>query len=407
MRHDLLLTGGHVIDPASGVDGRRDVAFASGRVAAVDTAIAPASAREVVDVSGAYVAPGLVDLHAHAFIAGHDLGIETDPVCASTGVTTLCDAGSTGAANFAGLREYVMARSETRVLGFLHIAAIGLSHLGIGEHCYLDYSDPDLAAAVAREHRDVVVGVKVRIQKEVVAQHGLEPLRRGLRAAEAASVPVIVHVNNPPVEYGEVLALLRPGDIVSHFLHGRGSGILDGQGQVKEAVQAARRRGIVFDVAHGRNHVNFPVARRAFEQGFYPDTISSDLTRPGRASVVRDLPTTLSKFLSLGMPLPRSCARRRRRRPARSAGAETSDRSPRAPPATPPCSRSTRDGFPTRTPTATPSRARNAGRLGSRCGPGVFSGDAGPPVDRPDGARSVRSSQPRATQSKRSPSTIR
>jgi dihydroorotase len=192
MRHDLLLTGGHVIDPASGVDGRKDVAFASGRVAAVDTAIPRETAGEVVDVSGSYVAPGLVDLHAHAFIAGHDLGIETDPVCAATGVTTLCDAGSTGAANFPGLREYVMARADTRVLGFVHIAALGLSHLAIGEHCYLDYSDPDLAAGVAREHRDVVLGVKVRIQTEVVAQHGLEPLRRGLRAAESAGVPVIV-----------------------------------------------------------------------------------------------------------------------------------------------------------------------------------------------------------------------
>lgn len=323
MRHDLLLTGGHVIDPASGVDGRRDVAFASGRVAAVDTAIPRETAREVVDVSGAYVAPGLVDLHAHAFIAGHDLGIETDPVCASTGVTTLCDAGSTGAANFAGLREYVMARAETRVLGFLHIAAIGLSHLGIGEHCYLDYSDPDLAAGVAREHRDVVLGVKVRIQTEVVAQHGLEPLRRGLRAAEAAGVPVIVHVNNPPVEYAEVLALLRPGDIVSHFLHGRGSGILDGQGRVKDAVRAARRRGIVFDVAHGRNHVNFPVARRAFEQDFYPDTISSDLTRPGRAGRPRPPDDALE------VPEPRHAARRRR--PCGDGGAGPGDRPERGP----------------------------------------------------------------------------
>lgn len=303
MRFDLLLTGGHVIDPAAGVDGCRDVAFASGRVAAVDEAIPHASAREVVDVSGAFVAPGLVDLHAHAFIGGHDLGLETDAVCASTGVTTLCDAGSTGAANFAGLRELVMARAETRVLAFVHAAAIGLTHLAIGEHCYLEYTDPDLAAGVARDHRDVVLGIKVRIQREVVAHHGLEPLRRGLRAAEAAGVPVIVHVNNPPVEYGEVLALLRPGDIVSHFLHGRGSGILDAGGRVKAAVVAARRRGVVFDVAHGRNHVNFPVARRALEQGFPPDTISSDLTRPGRAGVVRDLPTTLSKFLSLGMPL--------------------------------------------------------------------------------------------------------
>jgi dihydroorotase len=110
-------------------------------------------------------------------------------------------------------------------------------------------------------------------------------------------------VNNPPVEYAEVLALLRPGDIVSHFFHGRGSGILDAGGRIKAAVHDARRRGVLFDVAHGRNHVNFPVVRQALEQGFYPDTISSDLTRPGRAGVVKDLPTTLSKFLSLGMPL--------------------------------------------------------------------------------------------------------
>jgi dihydroorotase len=304
MRYDLVLKGGHLLDPAAGIDGPRDVAFEAGRVAAVDHAIPPEAARRVVDLGGAYLAPGLIDLHAHAFIAGHDLGIDTDRVCAATGVTTLCDAGSTGAANFAGLREYVMARAETRVLAFLHLAAIGISHLAIGEHCYLEYSDPELAAAVAREHRDVVVGIKVREQVEVVAAHGLEPLRRGRRAAEAVGVPVIVHVNNPPVEYGEVLALLRPGDIVSHFLHGRGSGILDGAGRLKPAVREARRRGIVFDVAHGRNHVSFPVARQALDQGFPPDTISSDLTRPGRAGVVKDLPTTLSKFLCLGLPLP-------------------------------------------------------------------------------------------------------
>ncbi len=304
MRYDLLLRGAHLIDPAAGVDGRRDVAFASGRVAAVDAAIPPASARQVVELAGAYLAPGLIDLHAHAFLAGHDLGLDTDAVCRATGVTTLCDAGSAGAAAFTGLREYVMARTDTRVLAFVHLAAIGLSHLAIGEHCYLAYSDPALAADTVREHREVALGIKVRIQAEVVGEHGLEPLRRGIQAAEAVGLPVIVHVNNPPVEYAEVLALLRPGDIVSHFLHGRGSGILDARGQVKEAVRAARRRGVLFDVAHGRNHVNFVVAQAALAQGFLPDSISSDLTRPGRAGVVRDLPTTLSKFLSLGMPLP-------------------------------------------------------------------------------------------------------
>jgi dihydroorotase len=303
MRYDLILKGGHLIDPAAGLDARRDVAFSAGRVAAVDADIPREAGREVTELAGAYVAPGLIDLHAHAFIAGHDLGVETDPICRATGVTTLCDAGSTGAANFTGLREYVMARAETRVLAFLHVSAIGLTHLGIGEHSFLEYADPDLAAGVAREHRDVILGIKVREQVEVVGGHGLEPLRRGIRAAEAAGVPVIVHVNNPPTEYGEVLALLRPGDIVSHFFHGRGSGILDDRGRIKPTVHEARRRGVLFDVAHGRNHVNFPVVRRALEQAFYPDTISSDLTRPGRAGVVKDLPTTLSKFLSLGMPL--------------------------------------------------------------------------------------------------------
>jgi dihydroorotase len=304
MRFDLVLKGGHLLDPAAGIDGRRDVAFSAGRVAVVDADIPREAGREVVDLAGAHLAPGLIDLHAHAFIAGHDLGVRMDPICRATGVTTLCDAGSTGAANFAGLRELIMARAETRVLAFLHLAAIGLSHLGIGEHCFLDYSDPELAAGVAREHRDTVLGIKVRVQREVVGAHGLEPLRRGIRAAEAASVPVIVHINNPPGEYGDVLALLRPGDIVSHFFHGRGSGILDAAGQVKPTVRAARERGVVFDVAHGRSHVNFPVVRQALAQAFAPDTISSDLTRPGHAGVVKDLPTTLSKFLSLGMALP-------------------------------------------------------------------------------------------------------
>jgi predicted amidohydrolase len=114
----------------------------------------------------------------------------------------------------------------------------------------------------------------------------------------------MVHCTNPPVPLGEILGLLRPGDIVSHFLHGRGHGILDEHGQVRREVRQARERGVVFDVAHGRMHVKFPVARAAIAQGFYPDTISSDLTSGGAAGCVKDLPTTMAKFLNLGVPLP-------------------------------------------------------------------------------------------------------
>lgn len=299
----LVLKGGEFLDPSAGVRGRYDVRCRDGRVIEVGQALAHDRDR-VIDVTGRLVVPGLIDQHAHCFIGASDLGARTDAVCASTGVTTFVDGGSAGAATFEGMREFVIARSRVRILAFLNISAIGLMYLKIGELNHLPYADPEAAAAVAREHRDVILGIKVRNQKEVVGDAGLEPLRRAIRAAElAGGLRVMIHVTNPPTPLDFILELLRPGDVVSHFLNGRGYGILDESGRVKAAVSEARQRGILFDVAHGRMHVNFSVARAAMEQGFYPDTISSDLTSGGAAGVVKDLPTTLSKFLNLGMPL--------------------------------------------------------------------------------------------------------
>ncbi|MBI4562245.1 MAG: amidohydrolase/deacetylase family metallohydrolase [Candidatus Rokubacteria bacterium] len=299
----LLLKGGELIDPHAGLRGRYDLRLRDGRVAEVGPDLA-ADGDRLLDVGGRLVVPGLIDQHAHCFVGASDLGSRTDAVCASTGVTTFVDGGSAGAATFAGMREFVMARSRVRILAFLNISAIGLAYLGVGELNHLPYADPDAAAGVAREHRDLILGIKVRNQKEVVGEAELEPLRRAIRAAElSGGLRVMIHVTNPPTPLDPILELLRPGDLVSHFLHGRGYGILDETGRIKAAVRAARQRGILFDVAHGRNHVNFRVAKAAMEQGFFPDTISSDLTSAGARGVVKDLPTTLSKFLNLGMPL--------------------------------------------------------------------------------------------------------
>ncbi len=298
----LLLTGGTVLDPGAGLSGVMDVRLRAGRVTAVGPGL-PVDGERTIDLRGRYVVPGLIDLHAHCFIGASDLGARTDAVCASTGVTTLVDGGSAGAGLFEGLREFVASRARTRILAFVNISAIGLAYLDIGELNHLPYADPDRAAAVAREHRDIVVGIKVRSQAEVVGAAGLEPVRRAVKAADATGGRVMVHVTNPPVALEEVVALLRPGDIVTHFLNGRGDGILDPGGRVKGAIRAARERGVLFDVGHGRNHVNFTVARAALGGGFPPDTISSDLTSGGRAGCVKDLPTTLSKFLNLGMSL--------------------------------------------------------------------------------------------------------
>jgi dihydroorotase len=299
----LLLKGGEVMDPGAGVTGVRDVRVRDGLVAAVAPDVA-ADGDAVVDVSGMLVTPGLIDLHAHAFVGASDFGPRTDDIARSTGVTTWIDGGSSGAGTFEGMREWVTSRSRVRMLAFLNISAIGLAWLKIGELNHLAYADVDAAVGAARDHADLIVGIKVRNQLEIVGDAGVEPLRRAVRAAEAIGGRVMVHSTNPPVPMGELLALLRPGDIVSHFLHARGHGILDDNGQVRREVRAARERGIVFDVAHGRNHVAFPVARAAVQQGFYPDTISSDLTMGGAAGCVKDLPTTMAKFLNLGMPLP-------------------------------------------------------------------------------------------------------
>ncbi len=303
MKYDLLLNGGRVVDGAMGLDGLLDVGICGDFIAEIGPELKPAEAKQIIDVSELIVVPGLIDLHSHAFI-GEGLGIETDETCRSTGVTTLVDGGSSGAATFKGFKEFLIDLAETRLFAFLHISSIGLADHNVGESTYLDLHDPERAAETAVEHSKLIVGIKVRQQSEAVGDNGLEPLRLAKRAASlAGGLPTMVHVTHPPVPLSEIMDLLEPGDIVTHFLNGRGMGILDDEGKVSEPVKEARQRGIIFDVGHGRNHVNFPVARIALGEGFLPDTISCDLTRPGRAGVAKNLPTCLSKFLNLGMDL--------------------------------------------------------------------------------------------------------
>ncbi|NWF56163.1 MAG: amidohydrolase/deacetylase family metallohydrolase [Syntrophaceae bacterium] len=305
MKYDLLLKGGRVLDEAANMDYRGDVGIRGGTIAGVSPDINPAEARRVIEVGGLIVAPGLIDFHAHAFLQANELGLETDPTCFSSGVTTLVDQGSAGAATFEGFKEFLIDRAETRLFAFLHISSIGLADLRVGESTYLPLLDPQRTAETARNYPGLILGIKVRQQKEAVGSNGLEPLRRAKKAASlAGGLPTLVHVTDPPVPLSHILELLEPGDVVTHFLHGRGMGILDDRQRVSVPVREARRRGLIFDVGHGRNHLNFPVARRALEEGFLPDTISSDLTRQGKAGVAKNLLHCLSKFLNLGMPLP-------------------------------------------------------------------------------------------------------
>lgn len=304
MKYNLLIKRGRVIDKSLGFDRQMDVGIKEDKIAEVGEDLNPQEAQQVLEAKNLIVTPGLIDFHAHAFIEARELGLETDHTCLSSGVTTMVDAGSTGAANFEGFREFLIERSKVRLLTFLHISTIGIADRLVGECSYLPYLNPERTAEMVQKYPKLILGIKVRQQKEVVGANGLEPLKLAKKAARlAGGVPVMVHVTNPPVSLDNILELLDPGDVVSHFLHGRGMGILNEDHRIFPWVHEARKKGLIFDVAHGRNHLNFSVARIALQEGFLPDTISSDLTRIGKVGVVKNLLNCLSKFLNLGMDL--------------------------------------------------------------------------------------------------------
>jgi len=300
---DLVLSGGTLIDPANGLRARRDIAVADGRVAAVEPEIDADRAMQSLDVSGLLVTPGLVDMHAHVYVGVCPLVVPVDEVAPASGVTTVVSTGDAGAHTFAGFRRLIVSQARTRVYAFVHISTIGLAGWEVGEMVNLDYADPDKAARVVRENRDICLGVKVRQGSQMVGDHGLEPLRRAIAAAEMSDSPVMVHIGAAPTPLPDILDLLRPGDIVTHCFTGTGRGILDGEGRVLDEVRAARARGILFDVAHGMGSFDFAVAEAALGQGFPPDFISSDLHSGCVNGPTFDLPTTVSKFLLMGMPL--------------------------------------------------------------------------------------------------------
>lgn len=323
MQYDLLLTGGEVVDAEAGLRGVMDVGIAGGKIVAVAPALPASQALRTINVQGRIVTPGLVDLHAHVLVNGHDMGIHTDRCCLGAGVTTVCDAGSTGSSNFRSLREALDHHVQTRVRAFVNLSAIGITGIArSGELAHLPYADPEGCARTIKENSDLAIGVKLRFGPGLVWEYSAEPVKLARRAADmAGDVPMMMHITDSPVPLPDLVAHMKPGDIVTHCYHGRNHGIMGQEKQIvlKEII-AAQRAGIVFDCAHGRNHFSFRVLEKALDQGFLPDTISTDLTlRTATEGPVWDMPTTMTKFLHFGMPLE-EVVRRSTAAPARIMG---------------------------------------------------------------------------------------
>ncbi len=294
--YDLVVKGGRVIDPANHVDRIADVAIHGGRVAAVKSGIASSKAAEVVDAAGKIVTPGLIDIHVHAAESGM-----TPAFCLSTGTTAMVDAGSRGADNVEGIVSAARAApNRTRI--FLNVARRGVQQEG--ELQNIENADVAAARTAIEAHRDLIVGVKVRLSRSVAGDRDLEALRRAREVASSFGFPVMLHIGQTASPVPAILAMLKPGDIVTHVYSPPPNAIFDESGRILHEVLAARRRGIRFDIGNGRLfHITWDTAERAIRQGFLPDTISSDLTTAGRTDRVFDFPTVLSKFLSLGMSL--------------------------------------------------------------------------------------------------------
>lgn len=298
---DLVVSGGTLLDPATGREERAEIAVAEGKIVEIAPWLPNESARRVVEARGLYVTPGLIDLHLHAYWGVNPYGLDADPVCLASGVTTAVDAGSAGPVNFPGFKRLVAEASHTRLLAFVSLSQHGVLHLP-GELEDLRFADPEGAAAAVRENREVAVGIKVRLHRGAAGENAREALALALRAGEACACPVMVHIGETAISLEEIVESLRPGDIVTHCFTPKRPGVIDETGRLRPAVRRAKERGVLFDVGHAGGHFDFDLARRAMAEGLLPDTISSDLHgRLPAGNPVVDLPTTLSKFLALGM----------------------------------------------------------------------------------------------------------
>ncbi|MFI5409341.1 amidohydrolase/deacetylase family metallohydrolase [Kaistia sp. UC242_56] len=306
MPFDLVLQKGRVIDPSQGIDRITDVAFADGKVAAIGDGLDAAGA-DIRDVSGRIVTPGLIDLHTHVYWGGTSLGVDAEAYARQSAVTTSVDTGSAGPGNFPGFRKHVIEPSEVRILAYLHVSFAGIyafsNRIMVGESHDMRLMAAQDAVEVADANRDVVVGIKVRIGRHASGDSGIAPLDIALQVSDELGMPMMVHIDEPPPSYEAVVDRLRPGDVLTHCFRPFPNAPITGKGKIKPEVIAARERGVIFDIGHGMGSFSWKTARAMLEQGFAPDTISSDVHALCIEGPAFDQVTTMSKFLHLGMPL--------------------------------------------------------------------------------------------------------
>lgn len=307
--NNFLLKGGKVLDPGSGLDGSLDVRVRDGTIEEIGPRLT-ADGATVLDVKDLLVVPGLIDVHLHLVNGLGAFGADPDLFGVGSGVTTVVDAGSTGHSLLSIFRRYIAEPAKSRVLAYVNLSTLG-SVAGPG---YSTLADPRLIdeeriEQVAEANRDMIVGIKVMATGTALGSEGLKPLSRARRLGDNLRLPLLVHIGESwgkgaePPAIGEVLAYLRPGDIVTHMFTAHPGGLLDPNGRLWPQVREAQDSGVRLDVGHGLHNLNFDVAQRVLDQGLKPDAVSTDGHRLNRSGPVYDLTTTMAKLMALGFSL--------------------------------------------------------------------------------------------------------
>jgi len=284
--YELLIKGGTVMDPAQEIHDQRDVAVNQGKIAILSNDIAPGEAKKVINAGGKIVTPGLIDIHAHVADGIIDIGVAADEVGVLSGVTAVCDAGSTGWANFTGFKRYAISQSRTDVFCFLNLCSTGLAAMPE----LWSWHDIDTGAMLrtVEKNRDLIKGIKLRAIASVVQTLGPDAVRIAKRVATEAGLPMMVHLGIEPdftvpeatvsTFNREMLSILTEGDILSHIFTWKAGGVIKPDGSVLPELKEAIQRGVLLDVAQADSHWSFEIARRGIKQGIVPHTMSTDLT---------------------------------------------------------------------------------------------------------------------------------
>lgn len=304
---DYILKGGRIIDPSQNINDVLDLAIKENKICFLNKDINIRKANKVINISGKLVTPGLIDLHTHVYWKGTSISVNPDEIGPKTGVTTFVDAGSSGAGNFLGFKDHIIELSICSIFAFINISYAGMPYFGkyvnFGENKLLETLNIASLADTIRTFPKETKGIKLRLGLRTSGNSGLIPLYLALRASETTNKPLMVHIGDPPPTTEQILPYLRNGDIVTHSFRGGANRFLDSKGEILSELLKARERGVLVDIGHGMGSFSFKTTKEMMKAKFYPDTISTDLHALSIKKPVIDLPTTMSKFINLGMPL--------------------------------------------------------------------------------------------------------